>query len=355
MNAPFVGASDDPIYDDEAEVRARSWPKLKRLYFDVIDKELLSYLGPLDDLRMIKLREYGNQSVADSDQAPFANAFWPELAKCTGLVSLVISFGPLLPLRMLVSFVQGFPRLRYLHLSLFDMARGIGTDGLLEILQALPHLELLKIRTMFHIDTKQFGTIARCCPRLRGLFLSVSKLELLTESLADIPALRHLEWMHFGYLNFGATTGRVGHDASEGLIEEWRRIFPLLKACPINNDIANWGSRDLDVDIDDETPEGEEESTAQRNGTGSAAHQQRVRLWKALGYHDNPGYHPNTDFEYNPTLLGPTPTEYVWNLEAETVGWPVFSASTFLQYPRRSRQSRGSHPKPLWTVSGRSG
>lgn len=198
----------------------------------------------------------------------------------------------------------------------------------------MSQLELLSFEVPFHMTASALRDLSDSCPRLTLLALKRTSLYISMKSLLAVPPLLSLRVMEFGLVQFDDHHCSIRSGGLEGVVREWKRIFPRIQHLPCPNDAAelksdpegNPSTSKTDSNVGNSSTKNCNKTTSDSmfHDQGSDSSQVRRQLWKLLGY--SPKDISDLGFRFN----------HKWqsDLEIELFGWPVVVMSTY-EFPQK--------------------
>lgn len=225
---------------------------------------------------------------------------------------------------VLLDIALGCPHLRKLSVRHLDPGEDpqVAEDLFLDLVLALPHLELLALGLKFRMDGELLQDVAIACPRLAILDLPRVRLCLSIEELKEAPSFTDLESIRFAAVWFENPQALLREGNIEDIANLWRNVFPKLRELPCPADIYSQymqvNSRDATFKDDgkggfDETPFPGIDVNAYETNWFIL----RVKLWRALGY--------GRDWLIHDRIAN------LWQMsvDIETTGWPVIPLEAY--------------------------
>ena len=335
----MIRCCESPSNEISAELekgeRKVSWPRLKALYLEGVDRHWLEKLPKFRELRILRLRNL------ESRLPDFVKNAAENIAKCQLLRVIDVEFREVNDAEIILDMARGCPLLQRFRVDTGDpTGTELTGNQFSRLLQALPHLELLSLKIEFQMGASKLGDLANYCPRLTVLDLFRTRMCLSLESLAVAPPLQRLELMYVREVKFNNPRCFMRLNRLRSIAREWGRVFPRIRELPCGADV--YGPA---VDLEDcswsEEPEddgisgGPDDHDMTLNSPGlesgdygSDSFNLRRRLWRLLGY--------GTDTEVFNKVY------HMWqtNLEIKTLGWPVLPIAAFLDPDSHSTADR---------------
>jgi hypothetical protein len=323
-----------------AKEQGKLWPGLRALELKTADEDLLEKLPDFKELQILSLHSL------DLTNPDIGDIALRNISKCRNLLSMEVVVPMLDSWDAVMDVARGCPLIRKFSLWLGVKQRPLLESTFLVILRSLPHLEILELNISFRMDSEIFQEVARACPRLTVLDMPDCLFCLLPADLANFRPFRHLEALTLRSVVLAPAHLFMAQHQLQLLVEEWRRVFPKVRAmpCPGDMDLSpavlamldeeselemmslyDDHSSDDGADADDEIEEtdteieneNEEEPPTIPDEYRTNWFKLRMRLWRALGYRGDPTVHVQV--------------QSMWrtNTQIETVGWPVMPLEAY--------------------------
>ena len=309
--------------DLEVQSRMPCWPELGALFLSETDDYWLQRFPLLEKLQILVLQ------ISRISEMKTVETMADSISRCHSLCSLDLRIHDIEDPELLPTIAKGCPLLRRFFVYLPRPSADLTGDQFSRSVRALSHLELLSFNVPFHMTASALRDLADSCPRLTLLALKRTGFYISMKSLLAIPPLSSLRVMELSSVRFDEHHRSTRAGGLEGVVREWKRIFPQIQHLPCPNDAAELIS-DLEGNpaVSKADSNGGNSSTKNRYKTtsdsmsddqGSDSSHLRKQLWKLLGY--LPKDTSDLAFRFN--------HKWQTDLEIELFGWPVVVMSAY--------------------------
>ncbi|KAI9372828.1 hypothetical protein BJX61DRAFT_505607 [Aspergillus egyptiacus] len=290
------------------------WPRLKALYLHETDDYWVDQLPKFKQLRILNLA--GLVLNTHTPESVLKN-----IAKCRHLQVIDIRLDGLHDVEALLDLARACTTLKKLNIGHpgFGVNRQKVKDLIIGLVRVLPHLEYLWLPLPTQVDGSILPIIARHCPNLAVLKLSMTELVLSIDQMKEIPPLQRLESMRLSKIYVQDPPDVLKEEETQVFATQWRRIFPRLQGRPCA----------ILLHMPDENSSRPTEAKQVHNE--SIPESDRF-IFDAEDYHlrDSPARPWKALLEDEEELISGNISD-MWqsNLETETIGWPVVSLDRY--------------------------
>ncbi|OKL62811.1 hypothetical protein UA08_01872 [Talaromyces atroroseus] len=321
-----------------ADKQRNIWPELRSLELSFANRYLLEQLPNFKEkLQVLTLHALDTEIPFSVGEVAIKN-----ISQCRNLRAIEIILPELINWDALLVMARGCSLLRKFSVWLSVREESLSDSVFRAIVRALPHLEALELNAVFQMDATSFQELAQICPQLIILDMPCTVVHLSAEDLTNFQPFQQLQSLTVQTIAFENAHRFKEQCTVQSLAEEWRKVFPKLRAIPCLGDmhLPPIAKSSLDEDsseedqmslcetnLDDETEEETGSNTEEEllpspalvtNDYKSDRFKLRMKLWKALGYREDQMVQVQVQAMWRTTL------------QIETVGWPVIPSEAFV-------------------------